>query len=185
MIAGVDEAGRGPLAGPVVSAAVIFSPDVSVDGIDDSKKLSPAKRATLYERVMNTALSVGVGVSGAAEIDEINILQATLLSMKRAIAQLTPAPDYILTDGISAIPTPIAQTTIKKGDSLSHSIAAASIIAKVTRDTMMIKYHQRYPEYGFDAHKGYGSRAHIEALQKFGPTEIHRKTFAPVRNCLS
>lgn len=180
-IAGVDEAGRGPLAGPVVAAAVVLSPEVELPGVTDSKKLTPAKRDLLFGEINKKALAVGVGIAEAEEIDGINILQATLRAMERAVAKLSVRPDCILIDGISKINTDIPQETIKKGDSLSLSIASASIIAKVTRDRMMKEHHERHPAYGFDSHKGYGSRVHMEAIAKHGPTPIHRKTFAGVK----
>ncbi len=187
-VAGIDEAGRGPLAGPVTAAAVILPVGLSIPGVDDSKKLSPDKREKLFEIIMTQALSVGVGIIGPAEIDLINILQATRRAMLAAVRQLTPQPDCLLIDGISTIDSTIAQKTIKKGDSLSLSIAAASIIAKVTRDRFMIEMDSEYPGYGFSGHKGYGSAAHLEAIRRLGPSPIHRLTFRGVKeyvNCTS
>lgn len=180
-VAGIDEAGRGPLAGPVTAAAVILPVGLSIPGVDDSKKLSPDKREKLFDIIMAQALSVGVGIIGPAEIDLINILQATRRAMLAAVRQLTPQPDCLLIDGISTIDSIIAQKTIKKGDSLSLSIAAASIIAKVTRDRFMIEMDSEYPGYGFSGHKGYGSAAHLDAIRMLGPSPIHRLTFRGVK----
>lgn len=180
-VAGIDEAGRGPLAGPVTAAAVILPTGLLISGVDDSKKLTPDRRERLFEIIMSQALSVGVGIIGPAEIDTINILQATRRAMLAAVQQLSPQPDYLLIDGISTIDSVIPQKTIKKGDSLSLSIAAASIIAKVTRDRIMIEMDSEYPGYGFAGHKGYGSAAHLEAIRRIGPSPIHRLTFGGVK----
>jgi len=180
-VAGVDEAGRGPLAGPVMAAAVILPEGLLIRGVDDSKKLSPHKREQLFDVIMTQALSVGVGIVGPDVIDRINILQATRLAMLNAVEQLSPQPDYILIDGITAINSSISQKTIKKGDSLSLSIAAASIIAKVTRDRMMVEKDMLYPGYGFSGHKGYGSASHLDAIRRLGPSHIHRLTFGGVK----
>lgn len=180
-IAGVDEAGRGPLAGPVVAAAVILPEGLLISGVDDSKKLSAAKRNSLFDIIMEQAVSVGVGISDNETIDRINILQATLRAMEAAVELLSPRPDCLLIDGISKTALQIHQKTIKKGDSLSLSIAAASIIAKVTRDRMMESYEIQYPGYGFAGHKGYGSASHLAAIAALGPTPIHRLTFRGVR----
>jgi ribonuclease HII len=180
-VAGIDEAGRGPLAGPVMAAAVILPAGLSIIGVDDSKKLTPDKREKLFEIIMAQAISVGVGVVSPFEIDRINILQATRRAMLAAVQQLSPQPDYLLIDGISTIDSAIPQKTIKKGDSLSLSIAAASIIAKVTRDRLMIEMDATYPGYGFAGHKGYGSASHMEAIRKLGPSPIHRLTFGGVK----
>jgi len=180
-IAGIDEAGRGPLAGPVVAAAVILPNGVDLPGVNDSKKLSPGKRDELYDLIMSSAAAVGVGSSDAGLIDAINILQATLAAMKLAVSMLTISPDCLLIDGISKVPLSIPQKTIKKGDSLSLSIAAASIIAKVTRDRLMVEYEARFPGYGFSAHKGYGCASHLAAIAELGPCPIHRKTFRGVK----
>lgn len=180
-VAGIDEAGRGPLAGPVMAAAVVLPAGISLIGVDDSKKLTPAKRDKLFETIMMNALAVGVGIVDAAEIDRINILQATRRAMVAAVKQLSLQPDYLLIDGISTIDSTIPQKTIKKGDSLSLSIAAASIIAKVTRDRFMIEMDANYPGYGFAGHKGYGCAAHMKAIRELGPSPIHRLTFGGVR----
>lgn len=184
LVAGVDEAGRGPLAGPVVSAAVILPEDFSVEGVNDSKKLTASKRDLLYDKILDKAVSVGVGTADNREIDSINILQASLLSMKRAVAALDPYPDFLLIDGIFKVHLPLQQETIKKGDSLSISIAAASIIAKVTRDRMMDKYDSEFPQYGFKSHKGYPTKKHREAIELFGPCDIHRTSFKGVKEFL-
>jgi len=180
-VAGIDEAGRGPLAGPVMAAAVILPAGLFIDGVDDSKKLTPDRRERLFDIIMAKALSVGVGISDQAEIDRINILQATRRAMLTAVHNLSPQPDFLLIDGITAIDSSVPQKTIKKGDSLSHSIAAASIIAKVTRDRFMIEMDSVYPGYGFAGHKGYGSAAHLNAIRKLGPSPIHRLTFGGVK----
>lgn len=180
-VAGIDEAGRGPLAGPVIAAAVILPAGLSIIGVDDSKKLTPDKREKLFDIIMQQALSVGVGVISPEEIDRINILQATRRAMLAAVQNLSPQPDYLLIDGISTIDSAIPQKTIKKGDSSSLSIAAASIIAKVTRDRLMIDMDAQYPGYGFAGHKGYGSATHMDAIRKLGPTPIHRLTFGGVK----
>lgn len=180
-VAGVDEAGRGPLAGPVVAAAVILPAGVDLTGVDDSKKLSAAKREELFGLIGERALSVGVGVADHQMIDSLNILQATLVAMKLAVSNLTVRADYLLVDGISKIPLLLPQRAIKKGDSASISIAAASIIAKVTRDRMMEEYDRLYPGYGFARHKGYGCAEHLAAIASRGPCTIHRITFRGVR----
>lgn len=179
-IAGIDEAGRGPLAGPVVAAAVILQPDQPIEGVNDSKKLSEKRREQLFELIMMQAAAVGIGLADAETIDRINILQATRQAMLEAVRTLPDSPDYLLIDGITTIDSPLPQQTIKQGDSRSASIAAASIIAKVTRDRLMLDYDVLYPAYGFARHKGYGSAMHLEALQKYGPCPIHRMTFARV-----
>ena len=179
-IAGIDEAGRGPLAGPVVSASVILPADVSFPGINDSKQLSPLKRIALYRLIYESAVSIGVGIVDAAEIDRINILQASLLSMAMATDNLRPQPDCLLIDGRFRIRYHLPQLAIPKGDTLSISIAAASIVAKVTRDRMMEQYDLDYPEYGFSRHKGYPTRAHREAIRIHGCCPIHRRSFRGV-----
>ncbi len=181
IIAGIDEAGRGPLAGPVVAAAVIFPEGADIPGINDSKKLTPAKREKLYGQIYEKAISIGLGIIDPTEIDKINILQASLLSMQIAVANLYPRPDYLLIDGTFTIRSSIPQKAIKKGDSQSLSIAAASIIAKVSRDRLMKRYSEDFPEYGFHKHMGYGTRMHREAIRALGPTHIHRKTFRGVK----
>lgn len=180
-IAGVDEAGRGPLAGPVVSAAVILPDGFHAPGINDSKKLTPRKRDKLYDQIRAGSIAVGVGIVDNFQIDEINILQAALLSMAQAAGKLRPAPDFLLIDGTFTTPAKIKQKAIPKGDALSISIAAASIIAKVTRDRIMAGYHDRFPEYGFNRHKGYPTRAHKEAIARHGVSPIHRLTFKGVK----
>lgn len=180
-VAGVDEAGRGALAGPVVAAAVMLFPEGDFVGIDDSKKLTPEKRDVQYDRIMSQARAVGIGFADNLEVDGLNVLQATLKAMEEAVRRLSPAPDYLLIDGISAPRSPMPCRTIKKGDSASFSIAAASIVAKVTRDRMMIAFDAEYPGYGFAIHKGYGSSAHMRAIAGMGPCAIHRKTFRGVK----
>lgn len=180
-VAGIDEAGRGPLAGPVVAAAVILPAAVDLPGIDDSKKLSASKRDQLHGLIYDRALAVGVGVADHVCVDRINILQATLTAMADAVNQLSVPADFLLIDGISTIPLNLPQRTIKKGDSASISIAAASVIAKVTRDRMMMAYDQQYPGYGFAEHKGYGCASHLSAIATLGPCPIHRKTFRGVK----
>lgn len=176
-ICGVDEAGRGPLAGPVCAAAVILPPHVRIPGLNDSKKLSDKRRRELFPVIQEQALSFGIAFASEQEIDEINILQATFLAMKRAMEQLSLRPDLALIDGNRETDFGIPAKTVVKGDSLSANIAAASILAKVTRDDLMIRMADRYPEYGFEIHKGYGTRAHYAALERFGPCPIHRMTF--------
>jgi len=176
-ICGVDEAGRGPFAGPVVAGAVILDPGKEILYLNDSKKLSEKKREELYEEIMEKAISVGVGMVDNKVIDEINILQATYLAMQKAIAALDPQPDFILADAVTIPGITIPQTGIIKGDAKSVSIAAGSIIAKVTRDRLCLEYDRLYPEYGFASHKGYGTAAHIEAIRKYGPLDIHRRSF--------
>jgi len=184
LVAGIDEAGRGPLAGPVVAAAVILPADLLIEGVNDSKKLSPATRERLFDTIMSQAVSVGVGMGSAELIDRINILQATRHAMLEAVSRLALQPDYLLIDGISTIDSPIPQKTIKKGDSLSISIAAASIIAKVTRDRLMRELDKLHPGYGFSGHKGYGSALHMEAIRRLGPSPVHRLTFGGVKEHL-
>jgi len=184
LVAGIDEAGRGPLAGPVVAAAVILPEGLLIKWVNDSKKLSPDKRERLFDVIMSQALSVGIGMGSAELIDRINILQATRHAMLTAVSQLLPQPDYILIDGISTIDSPLPQKTIKKGDSLSLSIAAASIIAKVTRDRLMRELDKIHPGYGFSGHKGYGSALHMEAIRRLGPSPVHRLTFGGVKEHL-
>jgi ribonuclease HII len=184
LVAGIDEAGRGPLAGPVVAAAVILPADLLIKGVNDSKKLSPDTRERLFDTIMSRAISVGIGMGSAELIDRINILQATRHAMLTAVSQLDPQPDHLLIDGISTISSPISQRTIKKGDSLSISIAAASIIAKVTRDRLMRELDGVYPGYGFSGHKGYGSTLHLEAIRRLGPCPVHRQTFGGVKEHL-
>ncbi len=176
-IAGVDEAGRGPLAGCVVASSVILNPENLIWKIDDSKKLTEIERDDLFDEINEKAQSVGVGVSSIEEIDQLNILQATVLAMKRSIEKLSIKPDFILVDGNYGIPGLERTKPIVKGDALSLSIGAASVIAKVTRDRMMKELHLKFPEYGFDQHKGYGTKHHIEMIRKFGYSAVHRKSF--------
>ena len=180
-VAGIDEAGRGPLAGPVVAAAVILPEKFDLPGLNDSKQISEKKRNQLYPLINEQALAIGIGVSRACEIDEINILQATLMGMSRAVGRLAVQPDFLLVDGISPVPLDIEQKTIKKGDSRSLSIAAASVVAKVVRDRIMVAYDRLFPEYGFAGHKGYGSQKHRDAVAEHGPCVCHRRSFAGVR----
>lgn len=177
LIAGVDEAGRGPLAGPVVAAAVIFPPDYVNTEINDSKKLSAAKREKLYGVIEKDALSVGVKVVDADVIDDFNILQASLQAMREAVLELSSSPDFILVDGLHRIPIITPQKPLVKGDNLSVSIAAASIIAKVTRDRIMEIYHRQFPQYNFLKNKGYGTKEHLNAIRQYGICKIHRKSF--------
>lgn len=176
-ICGIDEAGRGPLAGPVAAGAVILPKDCEILYLNDSKKLSAKRRDALYDEIMEKAAAVGVGVISPARIDEINILQATYEAMRMAVNALEIEPQVLLNDAVTIPGISILQVPIIKGDAKSVSIAAASIIAKVTRDRMMVEYDAEFPQYGFAKHKGYGSAAHIEAIQKYGPSPIHRKTF--------
>jgi len=180
-IAGIDEAGRGPLAGPVVSAAVILPRTFDNGEVNDSKKLTAQKRERLYERIYAQAVAVGIGIVDPLEIDRINILQASLLAMAMAADNLIPRPDFLLIDGTFRIACDLPQRPIPKGDALSISIAAASIIAKVTRDRLMQIYHQYYPQFDFPRHKGYPTKAHKEAIQNFGCCPIHRKSFKGVK----
>ena len=181
---GVDEVGRGSLAGPVVAAAVILPRYTKIDGVKDSKELTPKQRSKLFGKIKLQAISFGIGIVNHQVIDKINIRNAAFVAMKKAIAKLNPKPDFVIVDGFSIPDLPIANRGIIKGDKKSLSIASASILAKVTRDEIMIKFHKHYPVYGFERHKGYPTKKHIEALKRFGPTTIHRQTFAPVRNCL-
>ena len=180
-VSGVDEAGRGPLAGPVVAAAVILSEEIIIDEVNDSKKLTPKKREILFDKIKTQSLSYGIGIVDNEIIDKINILQATFLAMKQASSKLKIKPDIVLVDGNHKIPgLEIKQESIIGGDAKSQVIACASILAKVTRDNLMLEYAKQYPQYLFEKHKGYGTKAHIEAIKKFGACPIHRKTFAPV-----
>ncbi|MFH0931752.1 MAG: ribonuclease HII [Candidatus Zixiibacteriota bacterium] len=185
LVAGVDEAGRGPLAGPVVAACVIFPEDIDISGIDDSKKLTPKKREELYKKIKENALDFGVGIVKEKEIDKLNILRASLKAMHKAVSSLKDTPHFILIDGNQKIPDlKLPQLPVVKGDSLSLSCAAASIIAKVERDHLMKRLHRKYPQFSFDRNKGYSSKLHLEALQKFGPCKIHRRSFKRVMECL-
>ena len=177
VICGVDEAGRGPLAGPVCAAAVILPKHLQIPGLTDSKKLTDKKRRELFPIIQQQAIAYGIGLASEAEIDEINILQATFLAMRRALEQLTVRPEIALIDGNRETDFGLPVKTVVKGDSLSANIAAASILAKVTRDNIMVELAQQYPEYGFEIHKGYGTKAHYEALRTYGPSPIHRRSF--------
>ena len=177
VICGVDEAGRGPLAGPVCAAAVILPPHLELPGLNDSKKLTDKRRRELFPLIKEQAIAYGIAFATHLEIDEINILQATYLAMERALAQLNVKPDIALIDGNRAKDFGLPVKTVVHGDSLSASIAAASILAKVTRDDLMLQMAEDYPQYGFEVHKGYGTKAHYEALRTYGESPIHRKSF--------
>ena len=177
VICGVDEAGRGPLAGPVCAAAVILPEHLQIPGLTDSKKLTDKKRRELFPIIQEQAIAYGIGLASESEIDEINILQATFLAMRRALDQLSVRPEIALIDGNRETDFGLPVKTVVKGDSLSANIAAASILAKVTRDNIMVELAQQYPEYGFEIHKGYGTKAHYEALGTYGPCPIHRRSF--------
>lgn len=177
LICGVDEAGRGPLAGPVCAAAVILPAHLQIPGLTDSKKLTDKKRRELFPIIQDQAIAFGIGLASEAEIDEINILQATFLAMHRALSQLSVRPELALIDGNRETDFGLPVKTVVKGDSLSANIAAASILAKVTRDDIMMEQAKVYPQYGFEIHKGYGTKAHYEALRQFGACPIHRRTF--------
>ncbi|HUU41324.1 MAG TPA: ribonuclease HII [Desulfatiglandales bacterium] len=180
LVAGIDEAGRGPLAGPVVAAAVILPQDITLTGVKDSKKMSPRSREEAFFIIQSRALDISLAVVSPQEIDRINILQATRKAMKLAVLSLDPQPDYLLIDGIQDIDLPIRQRCIIKGDQLSLSISAASVLAKVYRDRIMNSYHELYPVYEFSLNKGYGTRGHIQAIDRYGPCRIHRITFKGV-----
>lgn len=177
LICGVDEAGRGPLAGPVCAAAVILPEHLEIPGLNDSKKLSDKRRRELFPIIQQEAVSFGIAFASQEEIDEINILQATFLAMRRAMEQLNPQPEFALIDGNRETDFGVPCKTVIKGDSLSANIAAASVLAKVTRDNWMMEAAEKYPGYGFEIHKGYGTKAHYAALEKLGPCPIHRRTF--------
>ncbi|MBE6932382.1 MAG: ribonuclease HII [Ruminococcaceae bacterium] len=177
LICGVDEAGRGPLAGPVYAAAVILPRGLVIEGLNDSKKLTEKRREALFDEIKEKAIAYGIGCADEKEVDEINILQATFLAMRRAIAQLSTQPDLALIDGNRDSDFGVPSRTVIKGDSLSANIAAASVLAKVTRDRVMKEYDEQYPLYGFAVHKGYGTKRHYEALREHGPCPIHRMTF--------
>ncbi len=179
-IAGLDEAGRGPLAGPVVAAAVVLPEGLLVSGLTDSKQVPEAERDRLFDVIREQAVCFGIGISDERLIDEVNILQATIIAMEQALAALTPRPDYLLLDAVTLPRVALPQKPLVKGDCRSHSIAAASILAKVTRDRLMLELHEKYPEYSFRKHKGYGTGEHLDLLRKYGPCEAHRKTFNPV-----
>lgn len=182
-IAGLDEAGRGPLAGPVVAAACILPEDFFLPGIDDSKKLTPKKRVSFFDFLTSqSSIQYGVGVISHEVIDQVNILEATKLAMLQAIDRLPSVPDYLLIDAVELKKQSIPYQSIIKGDCLSQSIAAASVIAKETRDRMMVEYDRRWPQYGFSKHKGYGTKVHREAIQTNGPCPIHRRSFEPIKS---
>ena len=177
LIAGIDEAGRGSLAGPVVAAAVILPPGLMIDGVNDSKKLTPRRREALYQVIHQHALATGIGVVDNEDIDRINILRATIMAMEMAVKNLKIPPDYLLIDAVSLSDSRIPHRPIIKGDMLSVSIASASIVAKVTRDRLMTDEHSLFPQYNFMTHKGYGTRDHVSRLRLYGPSVIHRKSF--------
>jgi ribonuclease HII len=183
-IAGVDEAGRGPLAGPVVAAAVILPENFYLPGINDSKKLTEQMREKFFNRIMEEAVSVGIGFVSAKEIDNINIYEASKLAMIKAVKQLNPQPEHLLVDALS-LPISIPQTSLVKGDAKSFTIAASSIVAKVTRDRYMKRLGEKYPQYGFEHHMGYGTKLHLEAIKEHGVTSEHRKSFSPIQMALS
>lgn len=179
-IAGVDEAGRGPLAGPVVAAAVVIDPGRRIKGLNDSKVLAPERREELFEVIAERALAIGVGIVDHETIDRVNILRATERAMLEALARLGAAPDLVITDFVHLVPLPCPQRNLVHGDGRSASVAAASIVAKVTRDRIMLDLHRQYPDYGFARHKGYATPEHLTALDRLGPCPIHRRTFAGV-----
>lgn len=185
LIAGVDEAGRGPLAGPVVAAAVILNPEIPIEGLADSKKLSESQRNHLAVLIKQDALSYSIAQASVIEIDQLNILQATLLAMQRAVTGLSLLPNQVLVDGNRLPKLPMPALAIVKGDSKVKAISAASILAKVTRDAIMIDCHQQYPDFAFHIHKGYGTKQHIAEIEKFGCLDIHRRTFNPVKTLLA
>lgn len=184
MIAGVDEAGRGPLAGPVVAAAVMIPEGTSVEGVRDSKKMTAKARERAFYEILDAAISVSIGVVSHGFIDQFNILKAALEAMKQAVLALEPAPDFLLVDGIQRVPVSMPQTPLKKGDQISHSISAASVMAKVYRDRIMRVYHGQFPEYGFLNNKGYGTAQHLRAIKEHGPCPIHRRTFRGVKETI-
>ncbi len=184
-IAGLDEAGRGPLAGPVVAAAVLLPRRCRLPGLNDSKQIGESDRGRLFAEILRRAVGVGIGAATEAEIDRLNILQASRLAMRRALMALPLQPDFLLLDAVTLSGISIPQRAIIKGDGLSSSIAAASIVAKVTRDRLMVEYHRWYPQYNFAAHKGYGTPEHLRLLREHGPCAIHRRSFAPVHHLLA
>ncbi|MCK9420132.1 MAG: ribonuclease HII [Nitrospirae bacterium] len=184
-IAGLDEAGRGPLAGPVVAAAVVLPVGLLIPGLTDSKQVPEQERERLFEVIQARAVCYGVGIADERTIDLVNILQATIIAMERALQALDPQPDYLLLDAISLPRVPLPQKPLIKGDCRSHSIAAASILAKVTRDRIMRELHRQYPCYNFQKHKGYGTKEHLLLLREHGPCDAHRRTFSPVARLLS
>lgn len=180
LVAGLDEAGRGPLAGPVVAAAVILPQGLLIPGLTDSKQVPEAERERLFDVIRSRAVSYGIGVADERTIDDVNILQATIIAMEKAISSLASRPDYLLLDAITLPRVRIPQKPLVQGDCRSHSISAASILAKVTRDRMMIELHDKYPRYNFHKHKGYATREHISLLREHGPCDAHRRSFSPV-----
>lgn len=182
LIAGIDEAGRGPLAGPVVAAAVVFKTGVRIEGLRDSKKVPARERESLFSMITDTAVGVGIGIVDHADIDRLNILRATRYAMKLAVENLSLQPDLLIIDAVSLPSVPIRQLCPVKGESVSASVAAASIIAKCARDKIMTGYHELYPEYNFGKHKGYSTREHREKLREYGPCPIHRKSFCRVKS---
>ncbi len=183
-IAGLDEAGRGPLAGPVVAAAVVLPDGLLIPGLTDSKQVAEPDRDRLFDVIQAQAVCYGIGISDERTIDDVNILQATILAMKQALQALDPQPDYLLLDALTLPHVPLPQKPLIKGDYRSHSIAAASILAKVTRDRIMTELHERYPLYNFQRHKGYGTKEHLQRIQEHGPCAAHRRTFNPVARML-
>lgn len=184
-IVGVDEAGRGPLAGSVIAAAVILNPNVPIDGLRDSKKITAKRREELFQQIRQYSIAWAIGRASVREIDELNILQASLLAMKRAVMNLKQVPARILIDGTHAPKLPYPCECIIGGDDVFPEISAASIVAKVVRDRLMLRLHDQYPQYGFAQHKGYGTKLHLEGLKKWGASPAHRRSFAPVRECLN
>ena len=181
-IAGVDEAGRGPLAGPVVAAAVVLPFGIDLPDVRDSKLLNPSQRQECYDRIQAVAIAIGIGEVSAENIDRINILAATLEAMRQSIEKIDPLPDFVIVDGPWEVPIPLPQQPLKRGDQLSISVAAASIVAKVHRDTIMVTHHERYPHYNFARNKGYGTKEHLDALVRHGSCPLHRQTFRGVRS---
>ena len=180
-VAGIDEAGRGPLAGPVVAASVVFPPNFKLLGLNDSKQLTPLQRELFYQEIIKNALSIGVGIVESDTIDQINILQATYLAARTAVLNMPSPPEFLLIDALNLSFLKIPQKSIIKGDTLSYSIAGASVVAKVTRDRLMKSYHLQFPEYNFIQHKGYGTKEHLSNIRQFGPSPIHRRTFRGVK----
>ena len=180
VIAGLDEAGRGPLAGPVVAAAVVLTPMKKWIGVDDSKKLSPEQREKVFSLLLQQEVAIGIGIVDAREIDRLNILRASLKAMEQAVQNLPLSPDFLLIDGLHSLTLPLAQRAIPKGDQRCQSIAAASIIAKVTRDRLMLAHHAEYPQYNFAKHKGYGTKEHLQAIRQYGHCPLHRQSFKPI-----
>jgi ribonuclease HII len=183
-IAGLDEAGRGPLAGPVVAAAVVLPDGLLMPGLTDSKQVPEQERERLFNKIREQAICYGIGIVDERTIDDVNILHATIIAMERALETLTPQPDYLLIDALTLPRVPLPQKPLIKGDCRSHSIAAASILAKVTRDRLMLELHEKFPQYNFQKHKGYGTREHLALLRQHGPCDAHRKSFNPVAQML-